>query len=60
MKKDYVVCGCLVVTRNTIEEAVKDKGCKTFEDVKELTEAGSVCGQCEDEIKDIIAEVLQK
>jgi nitrogenase molybdenum-cofactor synthesis protein NifE len=60
MKKDYVVCGCMVVTRNTIEEAILEKGCTTFEEIKELTEAGSVCGQCEDEINEIIEEVLPK
>ncbi len=58
MKKDYVVCGCMVVTRNTIEEAIREKGAKTVDDIEELTEAGSACGQCKDEIEEIIEEVL--
>jgi bacterioferritin-associated ferredoxin len=46
------------VTRCQIEAAIKEKGCKTFEDIQRETEAGTVCGGCEDDIQDIINALL--
>ncbi len=46
------------VTRNQIIKAIKEKGCKTFEDIQSETEAGTVCGSCEDDIQDILNEEL--
>lgn len=46
------------VTRGQIVAAIKEKGCKTFEDIQRETEAGTVCGSCEDDINDILNEEL--
>ncbi len=46
------------VTRGQIVAAIKEKGCKTFEDIQVETEAGTVCGACEDDIQDILDEHL--
>lgn len=54
---DEIICHCLGITRGQIEEAVKSKGLKTFEEVQEATEAGTVCGSCQDDIEDILAEL---
>jgi bacterioferritin-associated ferredoxin len=53
-----IVCNCMEVTRCQIEAAIKEKGCKTFEDIQRETEAGTVCGGCEDDIQDIINALL--
>ena len=47
--EDRVVCSCLDVTYNTIKEAIEN-GAKTLDDIKDETEAGTICGMCEDEI----------
>lgn len=48
------------VTRGQIIKAIKDKGCKTFEDVQNETEAGTVCGCCEDDIQEILKDYVSK
>ncbi|KGN86771.1 MULTISPECIES: (2Fe-2S)-binding protein [unclassified Porphyromonas] len=54
---DEIICHCLGITRGQIEEAVREKGLSTFDEVSEATEAGSVCGSCQDDIEEIIAEI---
>lgn len=53
---DKTVCTCMGVTRQEIINAIKEKGCKTFEDIQRETEAGTVCGGCEGEINEILKE----
>ena len=53
-----IICNCMEVTRGQIVKAIKEKGCKTFEDIQNETEAGTVCGACEDDIQDILSEEL--
>jgi len=48
------------ITRGQIVSAIKEKGCKTFEDIQRETEAGTVCGGCEDDIQSILNEFLKK
>lgn len=55
MNLDDVVCNCLGVTGNDIKTAVEN-GAATYEEVQEKTEAGTVCGACEEEIKSLIKE----
>ena len=38
----------------------KEKGLKTVEEVGEETEAGTVCGQCQDDIQEILDEINGK
>ena len=40
------------------EELIKD-GAKTVDDIKEMTEASTGCGGCEDEIQEILDELLK-
>ena len=56
MDDKKIVCNCMEITYGQIVKAIKDKGCKTFEDIQRETEAGTVCGCCEDDINDIIKE----
>lgn len=53
---DEVICHCQGITRGQIEEAVRG-GLKTFDEVAEATEAGTICGSCQDDIEEIIAEI---
>lgn len=55
-QQDEIICHCLGITRGQIEEAVR-AGAKTFDEISEATEAGSICGSCQDDIEEIIAEV---
>ncbi len=55
-----IICTCMEVTRGQIIKAIKDKGCKTFEDVQNETEAGTVCGCCEDDIQEILKDYVSK
>ncbi|MDO4708056.1 MAG: (2Fe-2S)-binding protein [Porphyromonadaceae bacterium] len=54
---DEIICHCNGITRGQIETAIKEGGLKTFDEVSEATEAGAVCGGCQDDIEDILAEI---
>lgn len=51
-----IICNCMQISRGQIIAAIKEKGCKTFEDIQRETEAGTVCGGCEDDIQSILNE----
>ena len=53
-----IICNCMEVTHGQIVAAIKEKGCKTLEDIQRETEACTVCGGCEDDIQDILSELL--
>ncbi|MDD3656083.1 MAG: iron-sulfur cluster assembly scaffold protein [Atribacterota bacterium] len=44
-----IVCKCMNVTDEEIEEAVLD-GARTYLDLQERTKAGTACGQCKEDI----------
>lgn len=50
-----VICHCMNVTDEEIEDAVLD-GAKTFLDIQERTKAGTVCGQCKEDILKLMEE----
>lgn len=60
MNGDEIICNCMEVTKTTIVKAIKDKGLKTVEEVGDATDAGTVCGGCQDDIQDILDEVNGK
>lgn len=57
--EDRIICHCLDITYGDIKKAV-EAGAKTLDEIKDATEAGTVCGVCEDEIQEVIEEVLVK
>lgn len=57
MEDDELICICNEIYKNTIVKAIKEKGLKTVEEVGEVTEAGTVCGQCQDDIQEILDEI---
>jgi len=57
MDNDEIVCNCMQITKGEIVEAIKNGNLKTIDEVGETTEAGTVCGSCQDDIEDILKEV---
>jgi nitrogen fixation NifU-like protein len=58
-KSSNIICHCTGVTEEAIEIAIAD-GCKTIEDIENITKAGSVCGGCKSAIQDIINKSKSK
>ena len=56
-KDGVIICKCFGVTDKEIENAVKENGLKTLEDVTNFTKAGGACGGCHGEIQKIIDRV---
>ncbi len=56
MDPNEVVCYCLNITKGAIKDAI-DAGSHTLEEVQEATGAGTVCGACQDDIKQLIEEL---
>jgi len=48
-----LVCQCMNVTDKEIKQAIKN-GAKTYADIQAMTKAGTVCGQCADDIKSFL------
>ncbi len=54
------VCACFGVGRNTLTEAIKTKKLNSVEAIGELLKAGTNCGSCIPELKELLAEALQE
>ena len=57
MEDDIVICNCNEIYKSEIIKAIKEKGLKTVEEVGEETTAGTVCGECLDDIQAILDEL---
>ena len=55
-----LVCKCFGVTDAQIIRAIRDNGLKTVEEVTNYTKAGGACGECLDEIGEILAVELKQ
>ena len=53
-----IICHCFEVSREEIENAIREKGLKTVEEVGEATNAGTGCGGCQ--IQEILDEINGK
>lgn len=60
MKEDKLICTCMDVYKSTIVKAIQEKGLTTVEDVGSATEAGTVCGQCQEEIQQILDQIVDQ
>ena len=54
---DRIVCDCMGTSVEDIKAAVAN-GARTVEDIKEATEAGTICCGCDCEIETTLHEVL--
>ena len=55
-----IICHCFEVSREEIENAIREKGLKTVEEVGEATNAGTGCGGCQEQIQEILDEINGK
>lgn len=55
-----LVCKCFNVTDQTIIRAIRENHLKTVDDVTAFTKAGGGCGQCRDEIAEILENELKR
>lgn len=55
-----LICKCFGVTDEQIKRAIRDNGLKTVEEVTEYTKAGGACGECLNEIAEIMAYELKQ
>ena len=55
-----IICDCFEVSREEIENAIREKGLKTVEEVGEATNAGTGCGGCQEQIQEILDEINGK
>lgn len=55
-----LVCKCFGVTDAQIRRAIRENGLKTVEEVTDYTKAGGACGECLDEIAEILAHELKR
>ena len=53
------ICACKQVGRNTISQAIREQGLTSVDDVSECTGAGTGCGTCVPELKQILDAELQ-
>ena len=57
MEDDILICTCNEIYKSEIVKAILEKGLSTVDEVGEATTAGTVCGQCQDDIQDILDEL---
>ena len=57
MEEDIVICSCNDIYKSQIVDAIKNNGLTTVEQVGEITTAGTVCGQCLDDIQNLLDEI---
>ena len=55
-----IICHCFEVSREEIENAIREKGLKTVEEGGEATNAGTGCGGCQEQIQEILDEINGK
>ena len=57
MTEDPIICGCNDVHKSTIENAIKEKGLRTAEQINKEFYFGKACGECLDDVREILTEV---
>lgn len=57
---DKVICNCFGVTESEIIKAIKEKGAKTLDDIREINYAGGGCARCVPNIKILLDKYAKK
>lgn len=55
-----LVCKCFGITDAQIIRAIRENGLKTVEEITNYTKAGGACGDCQDQIAEILAAELKQ
>ena len=59
MNREEEICSCLGLTYGDIEDAFNN-GADSYEKIVEVTSVGTICGICEDDVKEFIDILLKK
>jgi NAD(P)H-nitrite reductase large subunit len=57
MTEDPIICACNEVRKSDIENAIVQKGYTTTEQVNKEFYFGKACGECMEDVQDILTEV---
>lgn len=57
MDLEKIVCNCYSVTNGMIKDAV-DSGATTLEEVQDITNAGTVCGACLEDLQHLVDQFV--
>ncbi len=57
MEPDDIVCNCMQISKSEIIEAILSENLTSVEEIGDAIEAGTVCGTCQDDLKDILNEL---
>jgi nitrite reductase (NADH) large subunit len=58
LSNDAEICGCNGVCKETITQAIVEKGLTTLEDIRAQTKASASCGQCTSKVEILLAITL--
>ena len=58
-EEERVVCKCMNITDQEIEHAVLE-GARTFYELQEMTKVGTGCGECEQEVRELLETYKNK
>lgn len=58
MKREKKACTCKNVTYGMIEDAIKLKGAKSYEEVENMLRFGTGCGKCKEFIQYLVRDIL--
>lgn len=54
MADDEIICGCNGVSKGTIADAIKTKGCSSVSEIKACTKASASCGGCKSQVEGLL------
>jgi bacterioferritin-associated ferredoxin len=60
MVQDPIICGCNYIHRSTLENAIIEKDLKTAEQVNSVVYFGKACGECMDDVREVLQEINGK
>lgn len=58
MDDSKIICSCLDLTVKDVKTAIEN-GSTTVDEIMEVTQAGSICGDCIDEVREVAEELLK-
>ncbi len=57
---DDFVCKHLQLTKKALVSIIREKALKSFSEIQDETDAGTICGTCVADIEEILEEELEK
>lgn len=56
---DKLICSCVRIYQSDIENAIEN-GARTFNDIQQMTNAGTSCGNCRPPVEKILRNKLEE